>query len=469
MMNVMETLVRFATETKFGDLPEDVVHETKRILLDSLGSALGGLSIDKGKIAVEFARRCGGPSEASIIGTGDRISYFGAAFANGELIQAIDYDPVIFPAIHVTPFVLAAPLALAEGNHTSGKEFIRAAAIAIETSVRFAMAFRKVREISDESDTHKPATGYSWNVFGGTAASGLVLGLDPNKIANALGIAGVISPVNAREQFASSVPMAMTKHLMAGWMCGSEITAALLAEMGYIGDTAVLDGENGYWKFSGYGQWEPDAITDGLGKIWHFVAGTNYKIYPCCGILRTCLDCFIDIINKNNIKPGDIEKIKVYEDPSCTRPPWQNKDIKTSVDAQFSVAYTFSVAAHGVEVGPEWQDLGTMQNASILRLMEKITAEPHPDYMKVHREDPTSKLGKVLVVAKGKTFSEERRHFKGDSDPEEFRLKDDDIAEKFRQQSCKILLPEKVDRAVDSILSLESESDICNVMKSITL
>ncbi|MFC1815766.1 MmgE/PrpD family protein, partial [Thermodesulfobacteriota bacterium] len=439
------------------------------ILLDSFGSALGGLSIDKGKIAVDFARRFGGSNEASIIGTGDRASYFGAAFANGELIQAIDYDPVIYPAIHVTPFVLAAPLALAEGAHTSGKEFIRTAAIAMEISVRFGKAFHKVREISDESGTHKPVTGYSWNVFGGTAASGLILGLDHTMMAHALGIAGVISPVNAREQFATAVPMAMTKHLMAGWMCGSEITAAFLAEMGYIGDTTVLDSENGYWKFSGYGQWEPDAITDGLGERWHFVAGTNYKIYPCCGILRTCLDCLIDIINKNNIKPEDIEKIKVYADPSCTRPIWQNKDIKTTTDAQFSVAYTFSVAAHGVKIGPEWQDLGTMHNASILGLMEKITAEPHPEYMKVHREDPTSKLGKVVVVAKGKTFSEERRHFRGDSGPEEFRLKDDDIAEKFRQQASKILPPEKVDRAVDSILNLESEADICKVMKSITL
>jgi hypothetical protein len=31
MANVMEALVRFATETKFEDLPEDAVHESKRI------------------------------------------------------------------------------------------------------------------------------------------------------------------------------------------------------------------------------------------------------------------------------------------------------------------------------------------------------------------------------------------------------------------------------------------------------
>jgi 2-methylcitrate dehydratase PrpD len=89
--------------------------------LDAVGCALGGLSSDKDKIAVRLANRLSGPSEATIIGTGDRVSSYGAAFANGELIQALDYDGLTYPAIHVIPYVLAAPLALAEYRHASGK------------------------------------------------------------------------------------------------------------------------------------------------------------------------------------------------------------------------------------------------------------------------------------------------------------------------------------------------------------
>ncbi|MFC1971115.1 MmgE/PrpD family protein, partial [Chloroflexota bacterium] len=101
---------------------------------------------------------------------------------------------------------------------------MRALAIATEISVRFGKAFQRVREIAEKQSTGKPVTGYSWNIFGGTAASGLILGLNPAKLANALGIAGVISPVNARQQFFEAVPVAMAKHLMAGWVCGAEIT-----------------------------------------------------------------------------------------------------------------------------------------------------------------------------------------------------------------------------------------------------
>ncbi len=56
---------------KFNALPKDVVHGTKRILLDSIGCTVGGLSMDKNRIAVELAKRLEGPCESTIMGTGD--------------------------------------------------------------------------------------------------------------------------------------------------------------------------------------------------------------------------------------------------------------------------------------------------------------------------------------------------------------------------------------------------------------
>ncbi|MFC1970879.1 hypothetical protein ACFLV0_02955 [Chloroflexota bacterium] len=230
-----------------------------------------------------------------------------------------------------------------------------------------------------------------------------------------------------------------------------------------------LDSENGYWRFSGYGQWEPAAITDALGESWHFVTGTNYKLYPCGGVLRTCLDCLVNIINENSIKPEDIEKVIVYAEPLCVGPVFQNKEIKSSIDAQFSAGYVFSVAAHGIKPGPQWQHPDTMRNASILGLMKKVALRPHPEYTRVLKEDPVARLGKVEVVARGKTLSEERRYFKGASSPVEFRLTDEGLAEKFRHQASRILPADKVDRAVDSILHLEAQEDISDVMANITL
>ncbi len=119
-----QQLVSFSLETNFNDLPGAVVHEVKCILLDSIGCGLAGLSVDKGKISVALARRLGGLPESTIIGIGDQVSCTSAGFANGELINALDYDALLHPGGHISPNVIPASLALAETKGTSGKDFI---------------------------------------------------------------------------------------------------------------------------------------------------------------------------------------------------------------------------------------------------------------------------------------------------------------------------------------------------------
>ena len=123
MSSVTQELADFAVDISYEELPLEVVHESKRLLLDSLGCAIGGLSTEKGKVSVSLARRIGGNPESTIIGTGDKVSSAPAAFANGELINALDYDALFSPD-HVSPFVLAAPLAIAELKGSSGKDLI---------------------------------------------------------------------------------------------------------------------------------------------------------------------------------------------------------------------------------------------------------------------------------------------------------------------------------------------------------
>ena len=129
--NVTEILSKFASELQFDDLPHDVAHETKRILLDIIGCALGSVDLDKGRIAVELAQQIGGRPEATILGVGGKVASPIAAFANGELMHSLDYCSLLPPA-HVAPFVTAAPLGLAESRKAPGKTLITAVALAHE-------------------------------------------------------------------------------------------------------------------------------------------------------------------------------------------------------------------------------------------------------------------------------------------------------------------------------------------------
>ena len=100
-------LAAFTVDTRYEDLPPEVIEESKRILLDCIGCALASATTESGKIGVRFARLFSAPPEATIIGFGDRVSCFGAAFANGELINAMDYHALLLlPPGHVPPYVI---------------------------------------------------------------------------------------------------------------------------------------------------------------------------------------------------------------------------------------------------------------------------------------------------------------------------------------------------------------------------
>ena len=72
--SVTKTLACFVAGTGFDDLPFDVVHESKRLLLDVVGCALGSVELDKGRLAVQAALKIGGASEATILGSRDKVA-----------------------------------------------------------------------------------------------------------------------------------------------------------------------------------------------------------------------------------------------------------------------------------------------------------------------------------------------------------------------------------------------------------
>src|SRR5215218_1752165 len=104
--SIVEQFAEFAHDSLTADLPDEVVVESERIVLDSLGCALAGGGVPMGRIGVRHGRLLGGSRQhATIIGTAGRTSIFGASFANAELINALDYDAVAPPG-HVAPYAV---------------------------------------------------------------------------------------------------------------------------------------------------------------------------------------------------------------------------------------------------------------------------------------------------------------------------------------------------------------------------
>ena len=279
MGKMTEKLADFTTTIQFSDLPEEVVHEMKRVLLDSIGCAINGLFTERGKIAVELARKLGGPHESSVIGTNDKVSSVNAAFANGELMNTLDFDAFI--GGHSAPIIISAALALGESVGASGKNIILALALGFEISRRLKSQGRAL--ITEGPDKGKikwrAVYGHSAVVLAAAACAGKILNLDKGKIANAIGVAGCTCPPNIQAKWMHTAPVRMTKYGPAGWSAHAAVTAALLADMGYTGDTDLFEGDYGFWRYTADEEWKKEEVLEDLGIEW-LCRQISYKQYP---------------------------------------------------------------------------------------------------------------------------------------------------------------------------------------------
>jgi 2-methylcitrate dehydratase PrpD len=289
MGQITDRFSELVIAVQYSDLPNYVVHEMKRVILDSIGCAILGRMTERGRITADLARKFGGPCESSVIGTKNRVSCTNAAFANGESTNALDFDAISHVGRHDTPSIVSATLALGESIGVSGKELILATALAFEISARIKSASGSFSTMGSKNDkipwpaVSAVAEGAS---LGAAAGCCKMMGLTQEGISNAIGIAGYICPPSTMRKFMDTAPVKMVKYGPSGWAAQAGITAAKLAELGYTGDTDLFDGEYGFWRYMGKnkGEWDGNkvlrSLDNHLGKRW-LAHKMCYKQYPC--------------------------------------------------------------------------------------------------------------------------------------------------------------------------------------------
>jgi 2-methylcitrate dehydratase PrpD len=464
---IVETLADFTTDTQFADLPEIVVEESKRVLLDSVGCALGGVEHPKGRIGIDFGRILGGAGgDATIIGTADRVSVFGASFANGELINALDFDAVLPPG-HVSPYVVPGALAVGESLRSSGKELIAALALSHEISYRFGKSMDWTRDTEGGEVSVSPVLGYTSTVFGASAAIARMKGLSSDVVANALGIAAHITQVNSHRAWMNRATSSTIKYTMGGVIAQTALTAVYMAELGHRGAAQVLDdADYGYRRFIGTKRWVPENLTDRLGTEWRYPAENSYKPYPHCRVMHGLFDALRDLMEQHDLRPEEIEAMRAWGEGWVMLPVWLNTMIEHVHDGQFSVLHGLAVAAQRIPPGPAWQDPALVFDPAVLGLMDRITFSPHPDYVTSVTRNPASRPSRVEIDARGTTFTAEREYYRGSPspDPTSF-MTTNELVDKFLVNAAVVLPRAQAEEAAAAILELENADDVSLVVR----
>ena len=271
-------------------------------------------------------------------------------------------------------------------------------------------------------------------------------------------LAGAMCPVPTLMQFAETVPAAMSKFTPSGWVSQAEVTAALFADMGYVGAGNVFDGDFAFWKAFAADGWDPESAVAGLGQFWAFPQGMGYKRYPVAGAMQGALDIFCAMIDRFEIRPDDIQALNIGLNLLAELSLWKNRKIENHVDAQFSTAYVFAVAAHRVEKGYRWQARDTIHAPEIEAFMKKVNiftpASPYAD----------QKRSIVEVLVWDKDAKIEMRYTEKDVWPVQTEMTDQDLYTKFEKNAAQTLTPRMIDQALKTILELEALDDVADLM-----
>ena len=363
------TLSRFATRLTLAKLPPSAVLAAKANIFDTLACAAAGSSAagipELRSLALEWA----GAPQASILIFGDKLPAHHAAWINGAMAHARDYDDTHDAAVlHAGVSVVPAALAAAElAGGVSGADFISGVAAGLETISRLGVATRI--GIIESGYMYTSLFGH----FAATVAASRVLGLNEDQMVNALGIN--YSQVAGNHQVTRDA--ALTKRMQPGFAAMSALIAVQMARLGIRGVQNTFEGEDGFLRVYLHDRCDRAALRANLGERFEFTQ-LSYKPYPCCRFNHPAISAALALRQAIGGRTDHIRGIRVglnhqaYE-AVCT-PVEVRKSPKTVVQAQFSIPYTVATALIDGGVRLEHFADTALKREDLLSLASKVEA-----------------------------------------------------------------------------------------------
>ena len=453
-MDAVSQFADYVAETKFSDLPREVVDNTKKFIIDTIGVGIAGIEAPGCQETLGTVRKWGGVKESTVLLSRYQCPAPWAAFLNSIFMHAIDFDDALdASALHANVSTLPAALALAETQkETTGKDLICAVAIGQDVTCRIGSSLKRPLAWI------RTAT---CGCFGATAAAGKILKLDKEKIWDALGIA--YSQTSGNMQ--CLLDGALVKRMQPAFAAKAAVISSLLAQNRITGTRNVLEGDYGFFKLYEGNEYDRGILLDGLGKNYTGME-LSVKPYPCCRMTHASIDAALRLRKDPRFKISNVEKINVSPSKmsfEMVGSPFQIRKTP-QVDAQFSIPYTVAVALTKGDVFLEDFEEKNVFNKDIKMLADKVVVSADPTLDK--RDIMHCRIDAVMKG--GKTIRAEISALKGNPlNP----MGIDDCMEKFRKcasYSSRNISPDKVSSILNTLSSLENIKDIKQLTRLLT-
>jgi 2-methylcitrate dehydratase len=379
-----DRLAAFALETRLEDLPDEVVVEARRRLLDTLGCAVGAIDGPAPQIARTAALWVSGNPSASLIGGGESSPDW-AAFANGVHIRYLDCNDTFLALEPGHPSDnWAAVMAAGEAAGATGAEWITAAAIAYEIQCRLCQA-ACIR-----------ARGWDHTTYGSISAAlaaARLLHLDHGQALHALGIAGT---TGTALRLTRSGALSMWKGCAFAFAARIGLFAAQLAALGMTGPAPLFEGEMGFMQQVS-GPIELAKLGGPTAADW-MLPQTAIKLVPAEYHTQSAIAAALELRPRFG-DPGRIKAVRIatfhtaLEITASDPEKWRPGSRET---ADHSLPYCTAVALIDGQVSPTQFTPPRLKDPVLLDLLARTTVIEDPELSARYPEAVPNRVTVVL-------------------------------------------------------------------------
>jgi 2-methylcitrate dehydratase PrpD len=439
--DVTRDLAHYLVNASYDELPANVRKEGVRTLLNWVGVAIGGSHHKTVDIAVAALAPFSGPAQASLFGRRERFDIMNAAFINGVSSHIFDYDDThLKTIIHPAGPVASSIIALSEIQPVSGKDFLNALVLGVETECRIGNAV-----YPNHYDVGWHITGTA-GVFGSAAAVGKLLNLDERQMIWALGLAAS-QPVGLRESFGS-----MNKSFNPGRAASNGIFAALLASKNFTSSDGMIEAKRGWANTISTKQDYSEVVGD-LGKRYEAALNT-YKPFACGIVMHPAIDAAIQLRNESKLTVDQIERVDLKVHPLVLELTGK-KNIREGLEGKFSIYHAVAVALVEGAGGEKQFSDRAVNDPTVAGLRRRVVPVITPGI------DP-AQVDMTIVLKDGRQLHRYIEHAIGSI---EKPMTDLQLETKFTDLADGIIPTPMIRRVMDACWNVESLSNAAEIAK----
>ena len=426
--DITTKLVEFALQTRYENIPREVIEFCKLLTLKTVAGMLAGSAKPSGRKLTRIIKRQNHGEEVGVIGTGLKTSLWEAVllhayFAHASELEDDRFNGGISWDITVIPLLFP----LAEKLNLSGKRFMETLVSGLEVTARTCLFSAKHLGLGQVPGAVGPAV-----------AAAKALGLGVRETAGAVGLA------------ISGVPLAVQNYGTDAHYFESSLLSLqgiMAAEMAKAGLAGNPDMGTYLTNFLGKDKVLPERIVEDLGGKW-VVSEIWIKKYPCCFLMHRQIDAVIAMKKQHNLSLDEVQTIEVHASPAekvCDRP-----EPASEGNLQFSFQHVLSAAMLDGDVNLKHISDKAVDNLRLKDARSKVKIIYHPDLTIEFNKAPA----RVVVKLKdGREFSRERMYPIGHpSQP----LTTDQVQTLYTKFTKGILKKKDISRTADMILNLET-------------